>query len=214
MRMRFRRMLITLACLLGGIALTAGTAWGCLLWSPGRPATTELLAPDDPRIETLPPMPVRLTRFILHRMEVTGWEVATVYGTRGGPNRASRTVVRAGWPCYVLQGEEVMARDEVTRSFLVNDRVLTAFGVKAGRRIPWGPIWLPFLTMSLATGGAMWLIVAPPVWIRWLHRRRTGRCLACGYDIRSAGLTRCPECGKADEETTRLEKSSDSAVPQ
>ena len=52
------------------------------------------------------------------------------------------------------------------------------------------PLWMP-----LVLCGAM---VAAPVWIE-RRRRRRGRCMGCGYDLRgvprSDGVVRCPECG-------------------
>ena len=51
------------------------------------------------------------------------------------------------------------------------------------------PLW-PVALMT-AVGPALWLKRA----IRDRRRRRGGRCLACGYDMRGLDGRRCPECG-------------------
>jgi hypothetical protein len=52
------------------------------------------------------------------------------------------------------------------------------------------PYWLPVLSSVL--------LLIPAVCRQWTRRqrRKTGRCLHCGYDMRGGG-TRCPECGRA-----------------
>ncbi len=50
------------------------------------------------------------------------------------------------------------------------------------------PMWLPCLLLA----------ILPVAWLREVYRRRqlqrTGKCTACGYDLR-ASPGRCPECG-------------------
>ncbi len=64
--------------------------------------------------------------------------------------------------------------------------------------LPYLPIWPGLLANTAICGGAWWaLLFGPGVLKRW-HRRRTGRCVTCGYDLRglsgrSEGV--CPECG-------------------
>ena len=48
------------------------------------------------------------------------------------------------------------------------------------------PLWMPFAAVL----GATFLV-------RWLAREKPGACRKCGYDLRAAALTVCPECGTA-----------------
>ena len=61
--------------------------------------------------------------------------------------------------------------------------------------LPLRPRWVPFM-MNTALFGVM--IVGAVVLFRSarrLVRGRRRRCLVCGYDLRGADHTRCPECG-------------------
>jgi hypothetical protein len=55
--------------------------------------------------------------------------------------------------------------------------------------------WIvPYWALAAATGAlpALWV----PHAVRRVYRRRKGRCVRCGYDLRASG-DRCPECGAA-----------------
>lgn len=41
----------------------------------------------------------------------------------------------------------------------------------------------------------VWLIFGGLSLVRRILRRRRGLCLRCGYDLRGAAHSRCPECG-------------------
>jgi hypothetical protein len=86
----------------------------------------------------------------------------------GGPGRAA-----------VRQGTIVFARQTLTPWLFT---------------LPYDAWTVPYWAMAAAAG------VVPALWIsavvRRIHRRRQGRCMACGYDLR-ASTDRCPECGMA-----------------
>ena len=73
------------------------------------------------------------------------------------------------------------------------------------------PLWIGFLAFGCWFG---YLIIVPSKIYR--HRRESGLCLRCGYDLRGSA-DRCPECGQSalddDEEPSRREtkKSAPSA---
>jgi hypothetical protein len=70
------------------------------------------------------------------------------------------------------------------------------------------PIWSGLLFNTALYGGGLWLFWLTPGIIRRTVRRRRGRCMRCGYDLRGGRdrasgpppprpATVCPECGGA-----------------
>ena len=61
--------------------------------------------------------------------------------------------------------------------------------------IPYQPILPAMLVNTLLYAGMWWCVLgAPGMVIKW-RRRRAGRCVQCGYDLRASGGGMCPECG-------------------
>ncbi len=71
-------------------------------------------------------------------------------------------------------------------------------GVSITWYLPLRPLWWGFLLDSILYSGVAWLctlsLTAPRVLRAW-RRKRHGRCVACGYDLRGATTAICPECG-------------------
>jgi hypothetical protein len=64
--------------------------------------------------------------------------------------------------------------------------------------LPIAPIWSGLAIDTLFYGTIAWVPLFLPGTLRRWRRRRTGRCIKCGYD--RAGLApnaACPECGGA-----------------
>lgn len=59
--------------------------------------------------------------------------------------------------------------------------------------LPLFPLWPGFALNTLVFATGLALIWYTPPSIRHVRRKRSGRCVKCGYDI--TGLTTCPECG-------------------
>jgi hypothetical protein len=113
---------------------------------------------------------------------------------------------RAGWPLPALgwgaQGEEdrhsgpghpPFART-ATETGLAVPAALRVLGVKPNRRIPVRPMW-GLLFDAAAFGLFAVAIVEAPRWMRRRGRARQMLCLSCGYDLRGAPSSTCPECG-------------------
>ncbi len=56
---------------------------------------------------------------------------------------------------------------------------------------------LGFLINTVFYAMILWLLCAAPFTARRLIRKRRGRCVRCGYDLRHAEHDVCPECGSA-----------------
>jgi hypothetical protein len=59
--------------------------------------------------------------------------------------------------------------------------------------LPLMPVWPGFVINSLVYATLAGVAVCCPGVVRRAARRRSGRCVMCGYEV--AGLARCPECG-------------------
>ena len=73
--------------------------------------------------------------------------------------------------------------------------------VQGGARwLPLRPIWPGFAANTLIYAALMWLLLAVPFRLRKLRRKRQGRCIKCGYDLRGHSSDSqspvCPECGR------------------
>jgi hypothetical protein len=112
--------------------------------------------------------------------------------------------IRMGWPFPCLRGSFAQQT-----AYEDSDTVSTHGVVTIMRRAwYWGPFhkipmkvgmplipdWPPFLA-SVAFYGVLTFVI-PAGWRALVHRRRRrrGRCIQCGYDLRG-GSNRCPECG-------------------
>ena len=64
------------------------------------------------------------------------------------------------------------------------------------RTLPLSPIWPGFAVNTAFYAAPLWLLFAVmPRAVRRHLRRRRGRCLKCGYDLRGDLAGGCPECG-------------------
>lgn len=61
--------------------------------------------------------------------------------------------------------------------------------------LPYNPLW-PGLILNTLVYAAIWmvLLIAPSA-LRRSHRRRCGRCIRCGYDLKGNLDSGCSECG-------------------
>ncbi len=63
------------------------------------------------------------------------------------------------------------------------------------RALPYAPIWPGFAINTIFYAAILWLPFGPFQLRRYVRRKR-GRCIKCGYDLRGhSGGEVCPECG-------------------
>ena len=111
-----------------------------------------------------------------HRQPDRRWQVRTVKPDVFAPTAADlRTMGAERWS---VAGIIHFARDRVKSPSLSG----------AGYTLLVVPLWLP------AAASGCFAIAAGALVFRTRRRTRTGRCAACGYDLR-ATPARCPECG-------------------
>ena len=69
------------------------------------------------------------------------------------------------------------------------------WGDQPPRFLAYGPLPLGFVANSLAYTAALSLLLLGPSTLRLAIRRKRGRCINCGYDLRGDFSAGCPECG-------------------
>ena len=122
------------------------------------------------------------------------------------PNRQFEwlTVEGSGWPCRALSASfHTQVRPNLTIGVTVERGILldplpTGFEVGAAynlRMLPTQPLWRGFAINWALYAFILFGILALPVALKRSVRRRRGRCLECGYDLRSDYQGGCPECG-------------------
>lgn len=130
--------------------------------------------------------------------DVWPWWVPVSTGQLINEAQSGETIQRdffaQGWPLPALrcdihghdtiEGGLLLSRKPVPGSFLMIEHVLA-----------FRPIWSGF-AVDAAIYCIIWfaLLFTPGAIVR-ARRRRGGRCVACGYDLRAAADGRCPECG-------------------
>ena len=62
--------------------------------------------------------------------------------------------------------------------------------------LPLRPIWPGFAINTMFYVALLWLLTLGPFTARRMIRRKRGRCIKCGYDLRGTEHEVCPECGK------------------
>jgi hypothetical protein len=110
-----------------------------------------------------------------------------------------------GWPMLAAY-YEIAAPDESgvysVRGGMLVQKAPPVFKVSSLRAIPFIPIWPGFALNTLFYAALAWGLWQLPLAIRRRRRRTTGRCVACGYDLKGLAVGAagepghvCPECG-------------------
>ena len=185
-----RLALAILIFLLIGSILNIAVAWGCVLWSP---LSSPGVLADYPEyragVSGLPDDHAIMTA------RSSGFGIALFTFTWHVPAESHAIWhIRAGWPCEALAGQ-IDVEGEIAGA-LVMPRWLEGMVDKPERR----PLPITPLAGGFAINTGLWalllaLLILGPGWMKRFNRKRSDRCIACGYDLSGAAHARCPECG-------------------
>ena len=189
-----------LLCLFLGVVTTVGVAWGIVMFVVDTSPPVSMRFNDLVWVIDLgkrePELHLRWSNganrglgFHIGRMQVT-----YSFGEQLSPKEVGRMdeveFVEVGWPLFAMQGMRSHGPDSLgwshPRINAPNGRDLVA---------PLRPLWPGFLIDTFFYG-ALWfgLFLGPGAAQRTIRRKR-GRCVKCGYDLRGDLDTGCPECG-------------------
>ncbi len=125
-----------------------------------------------------------------------------------GPEWTVSSALRVGWPLLCLNSEQTAT---YKRPAFVGPTGLRAYqhesrwawrlpgkqvGLTSDAVIPLEPIFPGFFINTLFYAVILCLLWSTPFVARRLIRKRRGRCVHCGYDLRHAEHDVCPECGR------------------
>ncbi len=104
----------------------------------------------------------------------------------------------SGWPllCLRLDGPMTIGNDLASFYSEMSGRLeLPWFERPWQNVVPYQPIWIGFGINTVFYAAPLWLLTLGPFAARRMIRRKRGRCIKCGYDLRGAEHEVCPECG-------------------
>ena len=134
---------------------------------------------------------------------------------RDALNEFERIQDGRGWPMLALWGQAVAGSKmssppycEVEYAILLTDftdptqfffggvvRSRPGAILRQVRFLPLHPIWPGFAINTVFYAALLWIVILGPGTARRVIRRKQGRCINCGYDLRGAEHEVCPECG-------------------
>ena len=213
-----RRLTKLVVFLLLGMVVNVAVAWGCAVTGPHSWMLDDLRLLSDQEKERLWQRYIgefdqdeRIYGGTSSSARLTHINLASfpkVFEPRADPViLASCDIVRAGLPFRSLEGSTHSRdrRDEhklwnehlmSVRRVLLTERTLSWFG-----QIPTKPIWPGFAINTFFYAAIVWGLWSSPFTARRMVRRKRGRCINCGYDLRgtsgvnSGGGGVCSECG-------------------
>ena len=114
-------------------------------------------------------------------------------------NPDSLVEVRIGWPARTFGGRYYSTRSATSQKaegvIHLPDSLIQFTRGKSRFDLPIKPIWSGFAINTIFYAAILWLLSLGPSATRRLIRRKRGRCIKCGYDLRGDLTGGCPECG-------------------
>ena len=194
--------------LLLGAVVNVGVAWGCATWSRAGTSIDSLNSVEmaalwnehtadkrsdnwEPRVTDVGP---RWTGFGATKTEIGDRRYVNGGWIRsGGGIIRGLTITEHGWPTRCVR--ETSRLDTLTIIYRVSfPPAPPDWGQWFNDRLE-SIVWPGFLINTLFYAVVLWLLWSAPFAARRLIRRKRGRCVKCGYDLRGAEHELCPECG-------------------
>ena len=141
-----------------------------------------------------------MTRVLREPRQAPHWSRASVAPTKEDVEARLHVVENAyGWPMLSHFHRETTRHGEDLAVFEWSATVPdpSKRGRTANRELPLGPIWPGLAINTILYAALLWLLTLGPFTLRRVLRRKRGRCIKCGYDLRGAEHEVCPECGAA-----------------
>ena len=114
-----------------------------------------------------------------------------------------RTAIAHGWPCLVTWSQGMLRYSSASsRARVILGRgsweipfMRPTNGVQPS--VGFFPIWHGVIVNTIFYAAILWMLTLGPFTARRMVRRKRGRCIKCGYDLRgtSGGGGVCSECG-------------------
>ncbi len=117
-------------------------------------------------------------------------------------NRGNIYAEATGWPFLAMLAHYELGdsiKDASGKSYLPNLNrngivISETYGI-APQILPLQPIWPGFAINTIFYSAILWTLTLGPFTARRMIRRKRGRCIKCGYDLRGTSGGGCPECG-------------------
>lgn len=198
-------------CLLLGVVLTVGVAWGCARWAlTGRATTTTSHFSEDHRVMVAV---VQGPGFAQYNMAHDRWSLVFIYEMNADPSVEppwgrepswvlardeqldfdTTASVGSGWPLLSLQSS--VAHDSASEVAHRSIGIWLESAVHGEWVLPAIPMGMGFIVDSAFYASISWVSLFGPLALLRHLRRHRGMCPTCGYDL--ANLDACPECGDA-----------------